>query len=235
MSLSPSSTASLLAVFLFAAASIAPRPAVADHDRGVTVESEILDAVSKAREELSALDELVDAADSSAVRRELHRKAARVDELLVAIRSLTADGPRVARGETSGDRVSLNVGAAGFNTGVVVVVDEGRSEPVVVLESSAGDDPRACSESDFGDLLQAVQKESFSSGKLEILTDGSMDRWYTSDQVRRMLGKFSFDSDKVEGAVVMHPRTLDLENWFKVHDAFDFDSSKQELRKRVGR
>lgn len=207
-------------------------------DEVADIQHRIVEVVAEARQELQALDELLSAADSRAVQRELRRKTERIDGLLAELPRLSAALERAAGGRTS---VGASVSLGGMGGDVVVVVDDSPAPPAVVVVEPAPTvvvqdaGPIACSESDFAGVLRAVADESFSSGKLERLRDATIDRWYTADQVRRMLGEFSFDNDKVEAAVVMHPKVVDMENWFKVHDAFTFDSSKDELRSRVGR
>ncbi|GEM_PF-1572550 len=210
-----------------------PTSALAGHS-AADLQHEIVDAVAAARQELHALAELVDAADSRAVQKEIQRKAARIDELLAEIPRLSAALERASGGSTTTSAgVGLSVGGLGGD--VVVVVEESGPAPIVVVDGGHGDEPRACSEGDFAGVLAAIEKESFSSGKLEIVKDVSVDRWFTAAQVKRVVETFSFDNDKVEAAVILHPRVVDMENWFRVHDAFSFDSSKDELRRRVGR
>jgi hypothetical protein len=218
-----------------------PRPGLAEN-RVSELQHEIANTIATAREELHSLDELLRAADSRAVQKELHRKAEKIDELLATIPRLASDLER-AVGHSEGTSTSVGVslgGLGGLSGDVVVVVDDHDIVPVVVVEEIHHDDvhhhaPSACSESDFAAVVQAVENESFSRGKLEALTDASVDRWYTSAQVTRMLEGFAFDDGKVDAAVVMHPKVVDMENWFTVHSAFTFDSSKEELRRRVGR
>ncbi len=224
---------SLRPLLFVLALALVPAPAAAG-DRASDLQHEIVDVVAAAREELHALDELLDAADSRSVQKELRRKAARIDELLAEIPRLSARLER-ASGHSISTSAGVGVSVGGLGGEVVVVVDDSGPAPVVVVDEHPDASPRACSPGDFAGVLSAVEKESFSSGKLERLEDATVDRWYTSAQVRRMLDLFSFDNDKVEAAVVMHPRVVDMENWFRVHDAFTFDSSKDELRKRVGR
>jgi hypothetical protein len=222
-----------LSIFLLALAlALVPSVATADHDSDrlvIELQREIADVVAAAREELHALHELLDAAGSAAVRRELHRKSERIDELLARVPGLAAG---LERAVDDGAAASVAISTGGFGDGVAVVI---RDEPHAVVVVEEHHDHSTCSESDFGSVLQAVAGETFSRSKLELLRDVSIDRWYSSSQVRRMLDEFKFDNDKVEAAVVMHPRVVDLQNWFKVHDAFTFDSSKDELRQRVGR
>ena len=222
-----------LTALLLLACTLLPGRAAAD-TREAQLQQDLVDLVSAAREELRALDGLVDAAGSRSVRRELHRKAALIDEMLADIPRLANDLERAAGGASP---PSIGVSTTGVGGDRIVVVVEGNEQaPTVVLVGEEPDeDPVACSTEDFNSVVLRVAAESFDSGKLELLADATVDRWYTAAQVRRMLEEFSFDRDKIEAAVVMHPRVVDMKNWFKVHDAFSFDSSKEELRRRVGR
>lgn len=92
----------------------------------------------------------------------------------------------------------------------------------------------ACSKSDFADVLQSVENAWFDDGKLEVLRDASAHRWFTVVQVKTLVAQFSFSDAQVDAAAMLHGRTLDVENWYRVYDSLTFDSSKRELRKRVG-
>jgi hypothetical protein len=43
-----------------------------------------------------------------------------------------------------------------------------------------------------------------------------------------------FDSAKIDIAQALYPSAVDPERWIGVYSALDFDSSRSELRKRLG-
>jgi hypothetical protein len=87
----------------------------------------------------------------------------------------------------------------------------------------------------FNQVLGAMGQESFSDGKLRVLSDASHDTGYSVRQVRQVMAQFSFDDDKVDAAALMYPMLCDASDWFTVYQDITFDSSKDTLRSRVGR
>jgi hypothetical protein len=83
-------------------------------------------------------------------------------------------------------------------------------------------------------LKAAISSESFGDGKVAILSASAAGNWFTIDQVVELLPLFAFSDDRVEAAVVLYPKVLDPENWFRVYGAFDFDNDKDEVRSRLG-
>ena len=212
---------------------------------GVTDPSALQGTLRAAIEELRALDDLVDAADTRSVQRELHRKVMRIEELLEDASRLAAQG--------GGLSTSIVVHDPDPAIDPVVIIDErhghhddreyrgdrddraygghhGEPPPVIIIEEG----PMACSGSDFDSVVAAVDSESFSSGKLTVLRDASRARWFSVNQVQRLMGLFTFGKDMVDAGAILHPRTVDLENWYLVYSAFTFDSDKDKLRQRVG-
>ena len=83
------------------------------------------------------------------------------------------------------------------------------------------------------DLL-ALDDADFSDEKLSVLRSAAATRHFLVDQVIAVLGRMTFDSDKIEAAALLHSRVVDRTNWYKVYGALDFDSSRAELKQRVG-
>jgi len=200
-----------LAAFVVVAALLLPAAARAEH-REEAVLAELLAALAAAREELRALDGLVDAAGSRDVQRELHRKAWRIEELL-------------GRGE----QLSHDLARVGGATTVVVVEEHPATPPPPVFVG-----PMACSGHELEAIARAVEAESFSAGKLDVLRGAARERWFDVDQVLRLMQLMTFGKDMVEAGVILHPRTVNTADWYRVYSAFTFDSDKRALRERVG-
>jgi len=190
----------------------------------------------EAIEELRSLDDLVDAADSRSVQRELHRKVMRIEELLEDASRLAAHGGGLSASVVVHDpepvRETIVIVEQPIDPGPVIVVEEHHDPgPVIIVD----DGPIACSHADFDGVLRALESESFSSGKLDVLRDASRARWFTVSQVQQLIKSFTFGKDMVEAGAMLHSRTVDLENWYLVYSVFTFDSDKDKLRDRVGR
>lgn len=88
---------------------------------------------------------------------------------------------------------------------------------------------------DFAAIHAAVSDAPFEDGKLQILADAAVGRWFTVAQVITLIDAFPFSNGKVTAAASLYPQVVDPENWFQVYGKLTFDSDKQELRRRVGR
>ena len=40
-----------------------------------------------------------------------------------------------------------------------------------------------------------------------------------------------FEDTRIQVAVILYPRVVDLEAWYRVYEALDFDASRTELRR----
>ncbi|MDX9722372.1 MAG: DUF4476 domain-containing protein [Myxococcota bacterium] len=87
----------------------------------------------------------------------------------------------------------------------------------------------------FAALNSSIQNSSFDSDKVKAIgTAARSGNYFTCAQVVSLLGHLSFDSDKVEAAATLYPNVVDPKNWFMVFDTFTFDSSRDDLRSRLG-
>ncbi|RME25878.1 MAG: DUF4476 domain-containing protein [Deltaproteobacteria bacterium] len=192
--------------------------------------------LAEARAETRSIDELLDAAGNRSVQRELHRKTARLEQIYDELATLLpVAGDLVWQVDAPDGGVHVQVGAGGLS---VSVSDAGTR--VVGDVSAAVDDTVATasapvSEAELGSILAAIDGESFSDGKLAVLRSAAAEHWFTADQARRVIEQFSFGEDKVAAGTVLFPRIVDPANWYRVYDAFDFDSDKEALRRAVGR
>jgi hypothetical protein len=95
--------------------------------------------------------------------------------------------------------------------------------------------PAAMSPGSFGQLIEAIKDASFDKDKVEVARQAAGANWFTSNQVAGVMGVIDFDDSRVEAAVAMWSHIVDPENSFVVFKKLDFDSSKDKLRKRVGK
>lgn len=86
----------------------------------------------------------------------------------------------------------------------------------------------------FNGLLQSLNTNSFDAGKLSFVKFIAPSHAFTSHQAQQILQSFSFDTDRVEAAVVLHNRVTDKENFYHVLDTFSFDQGRQDLLARIG-
>ena len=146
---------------------------------------------------------------------------------------------------TQGTSTSLQIGAPGASLSINLTVNEGEAQPpppvveqVVIapppppppVRPAPVEMPPAA----FATLRGAIQTESFSDGKLRVLNSALVDHRLSVQQASQILPLFDFSSDRVEACVAIHPRLVDPENFYQLYAAFDFDSDKEEVRKKLG-
>jgi hypothetical protein len=107
--------------------------------------------------------------------------------------------------------------------------------PVVYLPGYNG--PVGCpvpmSLNDFSDLKRTVNSKTFEDTKLTIAKQVVSSQCLLTNQVKDLLGCFTFEANKLEMAKNCFTRTYDIGNYFKVNDVFTFESSIEELNEYI--
>jgi hypothetical protein len=89
--------------------------------------------------------------------------------------------------------------------------------------------PYPMSPTDFAALKSSISSKSFEDSKLAIAKQGINTNCLLSSQVKEIMQLFSFEDTKLELAKYAYGYTFDTGNYFKVNDAFTFESSIDEL------
>ncbi|MEM7037386.1 MAG: DUF4476 domain-containing protein, partial [Bacteroidota bacterium] len=82
---------------------------------------------------------------------------------------------------------------------------------------------------EFDDAMESIKSKSFSDSKMRIAKQVTKSNCLSTDQVTLIIRQFSFETDKLEFAKYAYDYTYDRGNYFKVNDAFTFESSIKEL------
>ncbi len=114
------------------------------------------------------------------------------------------------------------------STGAVV---GGTTEVVYVLPGYDGyyGCPYPMEDADFQMALHSIASKDFSDSKLLLAKQVLDKNCVLSSQVMQIMEQFDFEEDKLEIAKYAYGSTLDVGNYFRVNDAFDFESSIEEL------
>lgn len=83
--------------------------------------------------------------------------------------------------------------------------------------------------SEVSDLGARIRDRSTDGDKLKLVQSALTGRTYYTEQLRPMLGWFSFESTKLEFAKWAYDNAIDKDNYWKLEDVFSFSSSKNEL------
>lgn len=84
---------------------------------------------------------------------------------------------------------------------------------------------------DFQFMYKIIKKKSFNDDRLEILSVGVLDNYFSCRQCAKLISLFSFDSNKLEALEIMAEHIADRENMDLILDAFSFDSNKDKAFK----
>jgi hypothetical protein len=86
---------------------------------------------------------------------------------------------------------------------------------------------------DFEQAKRSIASKDFEDSKLTIAKQIIGSNCLLSSQVREIMLLFSFEDSRLEFAKYAYGYTLDLGNYFKVNDAFTFESSIDELNEYI--
>ena len=89
--------------------------------------------------------------------------------------------------------------------------------------------PYPMSPTDFATAKSSISSKSFEDSKLTIAKQIFGSNCLLSSQVKEIMSLFSFEDSKLEFAKFAYGKTYDTGNYFKVNDAFTFESSIDEL------
>ena len=94
-------------------------------------------------------------------------------------------------------------------------------------------EPRAMSNADFNNAMDAVSNSKFNSTKLsvarQIISTNPMD----ANQIAAMVKLIPFDSSRLELAKYAYAYCIDKQNYYRVANVMTFSSSKEELNQYI--
>jgi hypothetical protein len=88
---------------------------------------------------------------------------------------------------------------------------------------------------DFDDLRSDINNRNFESTNVTVVKSALDNNYVSSDQLKQLLGYFTFESNKLEVAKYAYKKVCDTNNFFKVYDSFNFDSSVEELKNYISK
>lgn len=89
------------------------------------------------------------------------------------------------------------------------------------------------SATEFADVKKSIGSKSFEDSKMTLAKQVGGNRCFTVEQVKELMTLFSFEDSKLEIAKYAYDRTFDIDNYYKVNDAFTFESSIDDLNNHI--
>jgi len=86
-----------------------------------------------------------------------------------------------------------------------------------------------CCQRDFNAMIGAINRANFDSRKLRVAMRMVRNYHFSVIQIRRILGLFCFESNKLAFAKCAYQYTCDRQNYPLLYDCFTFNSSVREL------
>jgi hypothetical protein len=93
--------------------------------------------------------------------------------------------------------------------------------------------PWPMEQNDWEQAKRSIEAKDFEDSKLTIAKQVIGNNCIVADQVRELMMLFDFESNKLDLAKFAYKYTYDLGNYFKVNDAFDFETSIDDLDKYI--
>jgi len=146
----------------------------------------------------------------------------------------------------NGDQINIGVGvnADGTNVGVGINVNTGSSttttqtttttigtsNDVVIVEDTGC---YAMSRSDFNQALASIKSKTFSDSKLTLAKQITKGNCLTSAQIAQITSLFDFEDSKLEYSKFAYSYCFNPENYWKVNNSFEFESTIEELNEHI--
>ncbi len=89
--------------------------------------------------------------------------------------------------------------------------------------------PRPMSPGDFENAKRSIASKDFSDSKLRMAKQVVESNCLLCSQVKQLMELFDYESDKLELAKFAFGYTLDTGNYYQLNDAFEYESSIEEL------
>lgn len=87
---------------------------------------------------------------------------------------------------------------------------------------------------DFQYLYKTIKKKSFEKDRLELLSVGVLDNYFSCRQCAKIMSLYSFDDDKLEVLDIMARHIVDLDNAHLILDSFKFESDRRKAANMLG-
>ena len=103
-------------------------------------------------------------------------------------------------------------------------------DEVPVIAAGCG---QAMSPTDFEDAKKSISSKGFDETKLTLAKQIANSNCLSTSQVKSIMGLFGFEDSKLDFAKFAYDHVMDVNNYYKVNDAFGFSGSVDELNSYI--
>ncbi|MBS1583554.1 MAG: DUF4476 domain-containing protein [Bacteroidetes bacterium] len=141
--------------------------------------------------------------------------------------------------DVNGQQLNMNMQVSGNSTTTTtrtttttttVTSDPPAAEPVPVPAAHPGSPCGAPMDAgDFNEARTSIAGKGFEETKLTVAKQVADNNCLTTAQVKQVMGLFGFEETKLTFAKYAYDRTYDRKDYYKINDAFGFESSVDDL------
>lgn len=89
------------------------------------------------------------------------------------------------------------------------------------------------SDGEFSEAKASIESKGFEESKMTLARQIGDNTCFSTAQVKGIMGLFGFEETKLEFAKYAYDRTHDIGNYYKVNDAFSFETSIDDLNRYI--
>lgn len=138
-----------------------------------------------------------------------------------------------ANGSGGAMDVNINEGYSQTTTTTTTVSSTSSTPPPAQRPAPGYDGSYGCdypmSPQEFDQAKNAISSKSFEDTKFSVAKQVTSSKCLLATQVKEVMSLFDYEDTKLDFAKYAYDYTYDIDNYFKVNDAFTFESSIEEL------
>jgi len=142
-------------------------------------------------------------------------------------------GMNVKMTDTGGVHIAIDEGGTGYETTETSITTIERSTDSSISQNPARvevvDDCSAMAGGDFAEAVKSIESKSFEDTKVTTANQVLKGNCLSTDQIKKVMELMTFEESKINFAKAAHDRCPDPQNYWKLNDAFTFESSIDDL------
>lgn len=123
--------------------------------------------------------------------------------------------------------------SSGYTEGAATTQPVGEATPINNDYTGATGCAYPMSTTEFATAKKSISSKDFSDSKLTIAKQITKSNCLTADQAKQLVELFDFEDTRLEFAKFAYGYTYDLNNFYIVNDAFEFESTIEELNEYI--
>lgn len=87
----------------------------------------------------------------------------------------------------------------------------------------------AVNDKQMGEMLNKIDGANFPDDQLNVVRMLNKDHCFSTEQVRKIIGEFSFPANKLDAAEILYPKCTDRDNYYKLKGEFSFPTYEADF------